>query len=133
MEATQAEDAQGSENMEPMTEERRKWLEEAIREMTVSPAERMNCCLKLIQEAEIDTAEGTEQQIKGLEELQDWAEDMDIAGDFVKINGLRIVPKLLGSEVSELRWRCLELLANLAQNNPFVQTAFLSLKLLPVI
>ena len=47
--------------------------------MTVSPVERMNICIKVIEEAEKDTEEGTAQQVKALEELQEWADDMDIA------------------------------------------------------
>ncbi|KAK0048059.1 hsp70-binding protein 1 [Biomphalaria pfeifferi] len=133
MEATRSEDApNSSEIMEPMSEDRRKWLEEALTSMSVNPVERMNSCVKAIQEAVSDTEEGTEQQIMAVSELQDWGEDLDIAGDFIKINGLCIVPKLLSSEVSELRWRCLELLGNLSQNNPVAQTALLTLKLLPV-
>ncbi|CAL1534713.1 unnamed protein product [Lymnaea stagnalis] len=134
MEATRSEDAPhptDSEIFEPLTEERKKWLENALACMTVNPVERMMICLTAIEEAEQDTESGTEQQIRALTELQEWAEDLDIAGDFIKINGLRIVPKLLSSEVSELRWRCLELLGNLAQNNPTAQTALLTLKLLP--
>ena len=46
--------------------------------MTVSPTERMLLCVKVIQEAE-DTDEGTEQQVKAVTEIQDWAEDLDIA------------------------------------------------------
>jgi len=133
MEATRSEDAQGTTIVEPMTEERKKWLEEAFTQMTVSPVERMNICIKVIEEAEKDTEEGTAQQVKALEELQEWADDMDIAADFVKIRGLRIIPNLLSSEVSALRWGGLELIANLVQNNPVTQTAVLCLQLLPVI
>ncbi|XP_059158179.1 hsp70-binding protein 1-like [Physella acuta] len=136
MEATRSEDAPNSSNpeiFEAMTEDRKKWLEEALTSMTVSPVERMQLCVKSIEEAVPDTEAGTEQQVQAITELQDWAEDLDIAGDFIKINGLRVVPKLLSSEVSELRWRCLELLGNIAQNNPTGQTALLTLKLLPAI
>uniref|UniRef100_A0A0B6XZB5 Nucleotide exchange factor Fes1 domain-containing protein n=1 Tax=Arion vulgaris TaxID=1028688 RepID=A0A0B6XZB5_9EUPU len=131
LEATRSEDAPSGTNFEPMSEERRRWLEEAMSEMTTNPVERMSFCLKMIEEAEVDTETGTEQQIRALSELQDWGEDMDIAGDLIKINGLRVVPKLLSSEVSEIRWRCLELMGNLSQNNPLAQTALITLKLLP--
>ena len=47
--------------------------------MSVSPVERMKICLSVIENAEIDTEEGTEKQEKALEELQDWVEDIDIA------------------------------------------------------
>ncbi|RUS90247.1 hypothetical protein EGW08_002028 [Elysia chlorotica] len=133
MEATRNEDAPGPSSFETMSEERKKWLEEALTSMSVSPAERMTVCMKMIQEAEADTEDGTEQQIKAVTELQDWAEDMDIANDFIKMNGMCIVPKLIGSEVSELRWRCLELLGTLSQNNPFVQNKLISLKLMPAL
>ncbi|CAG5117052.1 unnamed protein product [Candidula unifasciata] len=130
LEATRREDAPNESSFEPMTEERRKWLEDALNAMTVNPIERVILCLTMIEEAEPDTEAGTEQQIRALSELQDWVEDIDIAGDLIKINGLRVIPKLLSSEVSEIRWRCLELLGNLVQNNPVAQAAVLSLKLL---
>ena len=53
--------------------------------------------------------------------------------DFIKVNGMCIVPKLMSSDVSELRWRCLELLGTLAQNNPFVQNKLITLKLMPAL
>ena len=59
--------------------QRKKWLEDALTSMSVSPVERMLLCVKMIQEAEEDTEDGTEQQIKAVTELQDWGEDMDIA------------------------------------------------------
>jgi len=133
LEATRGEDAQGTTILEPMSEERKKWLEEAFTQMSVSPVERMKICLSVIENAEIDTEEGTEKQEKALEELQDWVEDIDIAADFVKINGLRVVPGLLSSEVSRLRWGCLEVIAILSQNNMFGQAAVMKMKLLPVL
>lgn len=133
MEATRGEDAPGTSTFETMPEERKKWLEEALTSMTVSPTERMLACIKMIQDAEEDTEDGTEQQVKAVSELQDWADDLDIANDFIKLNGMCIMPKLMGSEVSELRWRCLELLGVLAQNNPFVQSKLISLKLMPAL
>ncbi|GFO34023.1 hsp70-binding protein 1-like [Plakobranchus ocellatus] len=133
IEATRGEDAPQDSTFESMSEERKKWLEEALTSMTVSPTERMLLCIKVIQEAEEDTEEGTELQIKSVSELQDWAEDMDIANDFIKINGLSIMPKLMSSEVSELRWRGLELLGNLSQNNPVVQDKLISSRLLPAL
>lgn len=133
MEATRSEDAPRSESAQPMSEDRKKWLHTAIEEMTVNPAKVMSDSLDKIEQAELDTEEGTEQQIEAVEQIQDWVDELDIAIDFIKINGLRVVPRLLSSEVSELRWRCLELLATVSQNNPYAQTAILSLKLLPAI
>lgn len=133
MEATRGEDAPNTRIVEPMSEERKQWLENAFRHMTVSPVERMSVCLQVIEAAEVDTAEGTEQTVKALEELQDWAEDMDTAADFIKIGGLRVLPLLLSSEVSELRWRGLELLGTLVQNNPNTQAAVCKVQLLPAL
>jgi len=134
MEATKAEDApsQTSEMFEPMSEERKIWLAEALSKMSVSPSERMSISLEIIENSEKDTEEGTEAQIKAIEEIQQWAEEYDSACDFIKMRGLRVVPQLLSSEVSQLRWAGLELLATLAQNNPFTQAAILQSHLLPV-
>lgn len=134
MEATKAEDAPSATStiFEPLSEERKKWLTEALTNMSVSPVERMTLCLEVIEGSEVNTEEGTEAQVKALEELQQWAEEFDSACDFIKIRGLHVIPALLSSEVSQLRWQGLELLALLAQNNPFTQTAILESHLLPV-
>lgn len=48
--------------------------------MTINPVDRMILCLKVIDEAEVDTESGNEQQIRAISELQDWVEDLDLAG-----------------------------------------------------
>ena len=50
---------------------------------------------------------------------------IDLLSDFHKIGGFTIFQESLESEEGEIRWSCLELIASLAQNNPYCQTAIL--------
>ncbi|XP_035828020.1 hsp70-binding protein 1 isoform X2 [Aplysia californica] len=136
MEATRREDAQGSEIIEPMTEDRKKWLEEAFIQMSVSPVERMSICVSVIENAEIDTEEGTEQQIKALDELQDWAEDVDIAGGLVRSNteaqgrlkaldGLSVLVRALSSEEEKIRIKATFLISSMCGHDPSFKDALL--------
>ena len=59
--------------------QRKKWLTEALTNMSVSPVERMTLCLEVIEGSEVNTEEGTGAQVKALEELQQWAEEFDSA------------------------------------------------------
>lgn len=55
--------------------QRRQWLDNALRDLTVSPVERMKVGLRILT-----TAESTEQQmIDALDEIIEWCENLDFA------------------------------------------------------
>ncbi|PVD33759.1 hypothetical protein C0Q70_05019 [Pomacea canaliculata] len=73
------------------------------------------------------------QAINCLEELRDWCEEIDLAVDFHKIGGFSIFPIVLQHPDSDIRWRGLDLMATLVQNNPYCQVAILQEGFLPQI
>lgn len=114
---------------EPMSAERREWLEKALENATVSPVGEMKKAIEIIQKEESDT----DDRVAALETLVEWCEHMDFAIDFHKIGGFVIFPLCLESEEPEIRWQCLELIAALVQNNPYCQAAILQNGLMPTI
>ncbi|KAL3842691.1 hypothetical protein ACJMK2_020679 [Sinanodonta woodiana] len=123
VEATKNDDQTSESRFEKMPEEKRKWLEEALHEMTVNPIERMKICLSLLGME--DEEEDLDKKIAALDELHDWCEFIDFAIDFHKIGGFSVLHYLLHHDEPELRWKGLELIAALVQNNPYCQKALL--------
>ncbi|XP_061174397.1 hsp70-binding protein 1-like [Saccostrea echinata] len=114
----QSEDKKDQENVaQPMPEDRRQWLENAITDLTVSPVERMKACLLILT-----SPDSTEKKIiAALEETAEWCETIDFASDFYKIGGYPVIKILLTHKTPEIRWRTLDLIAILVQNHPFCQ------------
>jgi len=56
-----------------------------------------------------------------------------VYADFQKIGGLHILPSLLKSSHSGIRWRAAALIATLTQNNPYCQQEVLNMQLLPLL
>ncbi|KAK7486418.1 hypothetical protein BaRGS_00022342 [Batillaria attramentaria] len=135
-ENTKAEDAPGTSNFSEMSPERKEWLSKALDEMSVSPAERMQTCIKTVKEF-VDSAEpepskeALDGAVNSLQELQEWCEQIDFAVDFHKMGGFPILPKVFAHSDSDIRWRGLELVAVLVQNNPYCQERILEAQLLP--
>ncbi|XP_067654986.1 hsp70-binding protein 1-like [Haliotis asinina] len=132
VQATKSEDPTTSSDFTQMSEERRQWLEKALTDMTMSPVERMQICIGVVR-MEKDDDDGVEKKITALEEIIEWAEQIDFAIDFHKIGGFQILPVLLNSDVPDLRWTCLDLIGTLTQNNPYCQAAVLEANLLPIL
>lgn len=129
---SQPEEAEGTEDgpsLQPMSKERKEWLETALTEMTVSPVQRMKECLQKLSNKELDDVDV---KIAALEELIEWCENLDFAIDFHKIGGYPVLPELMDDEEPEIRWNTLELIAALVQNNPYCQTAAIEAGLIPL-
>ncbi|CAG9558938.1 unnamed protein product [Danaus chrysippus] len=127
MEATKAEDAPGNSELGPMDEERRKFLEEALKSLTIDVAEVLQKSIKILSDSE---------RIQSIQLGQELPEDVDIAfsnilelvdnidtaNDFYKLGGFSILPICLGCENDKIRSRASSILAELCQNNPFCQS-----------
>lgn len=136
VENTKTEDAPQSSNFTEMSPERREWLVQALDDMSVNPVERMQTCIKTVREfverVEPDVSEESlDEATRSLEELQEWCEQIDFAIDFHKIGGFSLLPLVFAHSESEIRWRGLELVGVLTQNNPYCQTAVLQEQILP--
>lgn len=102
-----------------MSEENRKWLEQALKEGVRDDVQRMGEIMQDIKDAKKDI-EHTETLI---DELRDITEQIDMAGVFIKLGGLQFLIALLKTAELSLRPLIASALATLAQNNPAVQIA----------
>ncbi|XP_037277683.2 hsp70-binding protein 1 [Rhipicephalus microplus] len=125
---TVAEDVPSS-STATMDPERRKWLEEAMSDMTVSPVEEMQKNLNVIKETlsqhresgQAPTEESCCTLESALESITDYVGSIDYAKDFHKIGGFDVLEELLCFPNSEVQSGACELVAELVQNNPYCQ------------
>lgn len=121
----------GSASSASIDPERKKWLEEAMASMTVSPVEEMQKNLKMIQDTldqENETAGGqapSEEACSTLESaienITEYVGSIDCAKDFLKIGGFDVLDKLLNFRSGPVQSKACELIAELVQNNPYCQ------------
>lgn len=127
MDATRAEDAPNPSAYHLMDPERRRFLEEAIRSLTIDVVEQIQNAMKILIEGQASADE----QKQALENVTDFIENIDTANDFYKIGGFCILLPGLESEHEGVRLGTAELIGELAQNNPFCQQHLLELNVLP--
>nr|CAG4645149.1 EOG090X0EEI [Leptodora kindtii] len=127
-------DAEATEGISGLTEERRRWLEEALKGLSVDIVEELTKSLRILDpERVLSSEEEPEEMEEALERIIDFVDSIDTANDFHKIGGFYILGPCLNSPHSGLRWRCGELIATLTQNNPYCQIAVLSENILPIL
>lgn len=125
--------------LEPMSEERKAWLREALSEVCkgqMDEVEQMKLCLDVLrkdeptdQEREEEEEEDDEDERESVfETLSELCANLDNARDLMILGGLDLcVSRYLGHVQSGLRWRAAELLASCAQNMPQVQIHLLDI------
>nr|CAG4650517.1 EOG090X0EEI [Sida crystallina] len=117
-----------------MTEERRRWLEEALKGMSVDIIEELSKALRILNPTRIlCPEEDPEEMEEALEGIIDFVDSIDTANDFHKIGGFFILNPCLNSPHEGLRYRVGDLIATLTQNNPYCQTHILKENILPVL
>uniref|UniRef100_A0A2A4K4A3 Nucleotide exchange factor Fes1 domain-containing protein n=1 Tax=Heliothis virescens TaxID=7102 RepID=A0A2A4K4A3_HELVI len=138
MEATQAEDAPGNAELPRMDEERRQFLEEALRSLTVNVTEVLDNAIKVLTNSEkmnnIQKDDQLPDEVKNsFTVLLDHVDNIDVANDFHKMGGFAMFPICYSSKNAELRERASAVLGTLCQNNPYCQTRALECGLLHVL
>ncbi|XP_023254608.1 hsp70-binding protein 1 [Seriola lalandi dorsalis] len=138
--------AEGPTPVEPMSEERKTWLREALAEVCKGPmdeVEQMKQCLAVLckegmsesereGEEERDEEEDEDERESAFEMLSELCENLDNARDLMILGGLELcLSKYLCHVQSGLRWRAAQLIASCAQNMPQVQEHLLSMEALP--
>ncbi|XP_015665745.1 hsp70-binding protein 1 [Protobothrops mucrosquamatus] len=126
--------------MEPMSDERRQWLQEAMVEAfrgQMDEVEQMKECLRILEvsspgaergESSEETHSDLERRESALDVLAELCENLDNAADFCKLEGMRLLAhRYLEHEEQELRWRAAHLVGTCAQNVPKVQEQALAL------
>ncbi|CAN7998880.1 unnamed protein product [Ixodes hexagonus] len=112
-----------------MDPERRKWLDDALSEMTISPVEEMQKNLKVIRETldqEKESAAPPSEEAcstlqSALENIVEYVCSIDCANDFHKIGGFEVLDQLLHFPNPVVRSGTSDLIAELVQNNPYCQ------------
>nr|XP_046272309.1 hsp70-binding protein 1 [Scatophagus argus] len=137
--------AEGPAPIEPMSEERKMWLREALAEITkgqMDEVEQMKQCLAILRQEGIShreregdedrDEEDEDERESAFEILSELCENLDNARDLMILGGLELcVSQYLCHTQSGLRWRAAELIASCAQNMPQVQVHLLSIGALP--
>lgn len=106
-----------------MDKERKQFLENALREATISIVDEMQKAIDIFMKPESTE----EQQTEALEVLSSYVIDIDAAKDFVHIGGLNIIMPGLNSKSSEVQIETANLIAELAQNHPYLQSNLLQI------
>lgn len=127
MEATKAEDPTRESHFDRMDPERRRFLEEALKSLTIDVVEELNKAMKTL----MDENASEDDQVNALEVVSNFVADIDTANDFYKIGGFCIILPCLNSKYSVVRSETAMLIGELAQNNPFCQKNLLDLQVLP--
>ncbi|XP_071330118.1 hsp70-binding protein 1 [Trachinotus anak] len=138
--------AEGPAPVEPMSEERKTWLREALADVCkgqMDEVEQMKQCLAVLRkdgpseseregEEERDEEEDEDERESAFEMLSELCENLDNARDLMILGGLELcLSQYLCHVQSGLRWRAAELIASCAQNMPQVQEHLLSIGALP--
>ncbi|XP_070494884.1 hsp70-binding protein 1 [Chironomus tepperi] len=127
MEATKDEDPTRPSEFHQMDPERRRFLEEALKSLTIDVVEELNKAMKTLT----DENSSEDDQVTSLEVVTNFVADIDTANDFFKIGGFCIILPCLNSNYSVVRSETAMLIGELAQNNPFCQKHLLDLQVLP--
>ncbi|KAF0032566.1 hypothetical protein F2P81_014856 [Scophthalmus maximus] len=138
--------AEGPAPLEPMSEERKTWLREALAEVCkgqMDEVEQMKRCLAILLKEEVskseregeeerDDEEDEDERESALETLSEFCENLDNARDLMTLGGLELcLSQYLFHVQSGLRWRAAQVIASCAQNMPQVQVYLLSIGALP--
>uniref|UniRef100_A0A3P9ITN1 Hsp70-binding protein 1 n=1 Tax=Oryzias latipes TaxID=8090 RepID=A0A3P9ITN1_ORYLA len=131
--------------VQPMSEERKTWLREALSEVCkgqLDEVEQIKRCLSVLHKENVGDKDenGEEMRDEDDEDEREWAfemlselcENLDNARDLMVLGGLELcVSQYLCHVQSGLRWRAAELIASCAQNMPQLQDHLLSIGTLP--
>ncbi|XP_059237810.1 hsp70-binding protein 1 isoform X1 [Mustela nigripes] len=122
---------------EPMSEERRQWLQEAMSAAfrgQREEVEQMKNCLRVLTQptpslaAEAELASDQQEREGALELLADLCENMDNAADFCQLSGMHLlVGRYLEAGPAGLRWRAAQLIGTCSQNVAAIQEQVLGL------
>lgn len=134
MEATQSEDAPSESRVTPMDEERKQFLENALKSMTIDVIELLQKQLKVLENVYSLTAEDDITECcTAIETILEHVDHIDIANDFHKIGGFSVLKPCLRSVHKSLRIGACDILAELCQNNPYCQKVVVDQSYIPLL
>ncbi|XP_012064565.1 PREDICTED: hsp70-binding protein 1 [Atta cephalotes] len=134
MDAAQSDDLENKSQVYPLDEEKKTFLNEALSSLTVNVIEELQKAVQILSNVNNLRADDDSLEYENvLERMADFVDNIDIANDFYKIGGFSIFQPCLNSLHSNIRWRIADIIAELAQNNPFCQDKLLEAGVFPVL
>jgi len=131
MEATEQEDAPNDSDCLPLDEERKKFLENALKSMTVDVVETLQKSINLLLKTDkLKMEDDISKYLEAFETILDYVDVIDTAVDFHKIGGFRIFPPCLTSSIPQIRSQACVVLGECTQNNPYCQQVVIDTDLL---
>lgn len=114
--------------------QKKKFLDKALSSLTVNIIEELQKAVQVLSNViNLRADDDSSEYENALERVADFVDNMDIANDFYKIGGFSIFQSCLNSSHSNIRWRIADIIAELAQNNPFCQDKLLEAGVFPVL
>ncbi|KAL6257356.1 hypothetical protein P5V15_010932 [Pogonomyrmex californicus] len=133
MNAAQSEDVENK-SVYPLDEEKKTFLNAALSSLTVNVIEELQKAIQILSNVVNLRADDDSSEYENtLERMADFVDNIDIANDFYKIGGFSVFQPCLNSSHSNIRWRIADIIAELAQNNPFCQDKLLEAGVFPVL
>lgn len=134
MEATNSQGASSDTQFHPMDKERQEFLKQTLSSLSCNVIEELQKAIKVLSNVvDLRPDDDTSEEETALERIADFVDNIDTANDFYKIGGFSIFGPCLNSSHSSIRWRTADVIAELAQNNPFCQERCLEAGLFPIL
>lgn len=134
MNAAQSEDTDNKPAVYPLDQEKKEFLNNALSSLTVNVVEELQKSVKILSNVtNLRSDDDASEYENALERMADFVDNIDIANDFYKIGGFSIFQPCLNSSHSNIRWRIADIIAELAQNNPFCQDKLLEAGVFPIL
>lgn len=106
----------------------------ALSSLTVNIIEELQKAVEVLSNVgNLRNDEDSLEYENALERVADFVDNIDIANDFYNIGGFSVFQPCLNSPHSNIRWRVADIIAELAQNNPFCQDKLLEAGVFPIL
>jgi len=120
-----------------MSAEDQQWLQEAMEQLAkeTDPVRKLKENIEMLSRLDIRTPTDEQLQtaIAASDQIEEMTCDIDMAAVFFRLNGLRVIVALIGSDRAELRSAGAAIIGQISQNNAPVQQQLLDAHLLPVL
>ncbi|KAF8562720.1 hypothetical protein P879_10208 [Paragonimus westermani] len=110
--------------------ENAKWLKKVLTDASVDLVQQLKEDIQMLSHVLSSQEIATSDAHVILEDMLSLTEDIDLANDFLKMGGARIMTELLANGPQDLKADAYQLLANVTQNNPKAQEICLGEKIL---
>ncbi|XP_011142480.1 hsp70-binding protein 1 isoform X2 [Harpegnathos saltator] len=134
IDVAQFEDIENKSQIYPLDEEKKTFLNNALSSLTVNVIEELQEDIKILSGiVNLKTDGDSSIYENALNRISHHIDNIDIANDFYKIGGFSVLQLCLDCSHSNIRWRIADIIAELAQNNPFCQEKILDTGLFPIL